>query len=306
MNCAPIALFAYRRLQHLRQTVASLQADPLAAHSELWVFSDGPKQPQHALDVEAVRRYLRTITGFAAVHIVERPDNFGLARSIIAGVGKLCRSQGRVIVVEDDLIVAPIFLSYMNRALERYQAEHRVMAVSAYMYPVRSPDELPKLFFCRIPTSWGWATWARAWASFEPDASVLAAQLLKSGQRKTFDMDDNYPYFESLQAQARGELDVWGVRWYASVFLQGGLCLYPGRALVHNAGMDGSGVHCGVSSAYEVDVGRAVIAPYPDQIVENEPAVRQIVEFFRTLREPAPKRLLRRALRRFVQPRHRT
>jgi hypothetical protein len=305
MSCAPIALFAYRRLEHLQQTVASLQADPLAQRTDLWVFSDGPRQPEHAADVEAVRRYLHTVTGFASIHILEREENFGLARAIIAGVTQLCQSHGRVIVVEDDLVVAPFFLQYMNGALDRYRDEDKVMAVSAYMYPVRDPEALPKLFFCRVPTSWGWATWARAWAWFQPDAEVLAAQLLQSGQRKAFDMDDNYPYFESLQSQARGELDVWGVRWYASVFLHNGLCLYPSHALVHNAGMDGSGVHCGVSSAYEVDVGRATIAPYPDLIAENKAAVAQIVQFFRTLREPMPKRLLRRVLRRFAQPRPR-
>lgn len=305
MSRAPIALFVYRRLQHLQQTVASLQADPLARESELWVFSDAAKQPQHAADVAEVRSYAQTISGFAAVHVLPRAENFGLARSIVSGVNQLCASHGRVIVVEDDLIVSPMFLSYMNGALDRYGDDQRVMAVSAYMYPVRRPDDLPKLFFCRIPTSWGWATWARAWSKFQPDADLLAAQLLSSGQVKAFDMDGNYPYFESLQAQARGNLDVWGVRWYASVFLQGGLCLYPARALVHNAGMDGSGVHCGPSSAYAVDLGRATMAPFPDQVVESTAAVRQIVEFFRSLREPLPKRLLRGALRRLTPSRQR-
>ena len=130
MSRAPIALFVYRRLQHLQQTIASLQADPLARESELFVFSDAAKQPQHAADVAEVRSYVATISGFAAVHVVNRADNFGLARSIVSGADQLCTSHGRVIVVEDDLIVSPMFLSYMNGALDRYRDDERVMAVS--------------------------------------------------------------------------------------------------------------------------------------------------------------------------------
>ena len=43
MICAPIVLFAYNRPEHLRRCIASLQANALAAESELFVYSDGAK-----------------------------------------------------------------------------------------------------------------------------------------------------------------------------------------------------------------------------------------------------------------------
>ena len=73
-------------------------------------------------------------------------------------------------------------------------------------------------------------------------------------RREAFNLNGAYPYFEHLTLQAEGKLDVWGVRWYASMFTAGGLCLYPGQSLVQNIGMDGTGVHCGHSSYFEVDL----------------------------------------------------
>jgi hypothetical protein len=298
MKFAPIALFAYNRSDHLRRAVESLLMNPLAAASDVWVFSDAAKRPADEPAVSAVRTYLRQVVGFKSVVVVERERNLGLAASIIDGVTLLCREYGRVIIVEDDLVVAPIFLEFMNRALDRYEDEESVMQVSGYMYPVRRPEDLPEVFLCGLPTSWGWATWARAWVHFERDTRSLAGRLSDEHQRYAFDLQGSYPYYETLLAQERGELDVWGVRWYASVFLQCGLCLYPSCSLVHNAGMDGSGVHCGASRGFDVDLAQARLGAFPDELEECRPAVEQIIEFYRSLSAPTFNRVLRRLGRR--------
>src|ERR1051326_5792367 len=101
-DCAPIALFVYARPDHARRTVDALKRNTLAAASELFVFSDGPKSAAASQPVAAVRDYVRTIQGFKSVTVIEQEGNLGLAASIIAGVGQVCQSHGRVIVMEDD------------------------------------------------------------------------------------------------------------------------------------------------------------------------------------------------------------
>ena len=160
MPAAPIALFAYNRPQHLARTVKALQANDLASGSELHVFIDGPKHAGHVRAVDQVRELAGRITGFARLRVLERAQNLGLAASVISGVTDLCQAYGRVIVVEDDLLVARGFLRFMNQALDRYEQDARVMQVSGYMFPVEQRTRLDSTFFCRIPTSWGWATWA--------------------------------------------------------------------------------------------------------------------------------------------------
>ena len=113
MSRAPIALFVYNRLWHARQTVEALQNNELAGESDLIIFSDAAKGPDSSGAVQQVRSYIKTITGFRSVNIVERTQNMGLANSIISGVTQLCSKYGRVIVLEDDMVTSPYFLTIL-------------------------------------------------------------------------------------------------------------------------------------------------------------------------------------------------
>jgi len=284
MAIAPIALFAYNRPAHLQRTLYALQANTLARESMLYVFSDGPKGSHDADAVRAVREIAGCAEGFSKIVVQEREKNLGLAQSVISGVTELANKHGRVIVLEDDLVVAPGFLSFMNQALERYHAEPRVMQISGYMFPVKDLSRLNSTFFSRIPTSWGWATWNRAWNRLERDSSKLLAGLVDETQRTAFNVDGAYPYFEHLALQAEGKLDVWGVRWYASMFAANGLCLYPSRSLVQNIGIDGSGVHCSSSQYFNVMLSTLESWDYPDAVTESAIARELIRSFLAGLR----------------------
>ena len=292
MKLAPIALFVYNRPAHTRRTVAALLKNELAKESDLIIYSDAPKYSDAADVVHEVRDYVRTIDGFRSVNIVERDRNWGLANSIIDGVTTVVNKYERIIVLEDDLVVSPVFLAYMHTALEKYSDEPRVMQISGNMFPVIHPEALPETFFCRVATSWGWATWDRAWRKFEPDAKKLADMITTQKLRKEF--DSGYNYFQMLTMQARGEIDSWAVRWYASVFLSRGLCLHPSLSLVSNIGHDGSGVHCTSSDIYSVSLSSTMPESFP-QILEESPQGRQALEnFFRTTSQSPWRRLLRR------------
>lgn len=292
-NSSPIALFTYNRPKHTRQTVEALQRNEIASESDLFIFSDAPKNLKAVAAVREVREYIRGITGFKSVTVVERENNFGLAASIIDGVTNLCDEYGQVIVLEDDLVVSPVFLTFMNTALDKYRDEERVMQISGNMFPVLHPETLPKTFFCRATTSWGWATWERAWRKFEPSAQKLASKIIAQKLRKEFDIGGDH--FQMLVMQENGEGDSWAIRWYASVFLAGGLCLHPSLSLVANIGHDRSGVHCGSNNKYDSPLSSAMPKPFP-LVIEESPQGRQaLANFFRTTRVSPWRRLWRHA-----------
>jgi Glycosyl transferase family 2 len=299
MSLAPIALFAYNRLDHLRQTVASLAANSLASRSDLRIYSDAPKFAAHEAGVRAVRNYLKTVTGFGSVTVVEQSSNKGLAASIIDGVTELCREADRVIVLEDDLVVAPAFLEFMNGALERYRDADQVMQVSGYMFPVRHPERLPEIFFTRLPNSWGWATWGRAWSAFDPDAGSLLARIEGDGRGSEFDIGGSYAYLDMLRLQTSGQVDSWAVRWYASMFVAEGLCVRPARSLVQNAGFDGTGIHCDETPSFDVALSDGRAGQWPDKIEECPEAIAALAQFFLSLR-PTPLQRARSRLQRWL------
>ena len=248
---APIALFAYDRPEHTRRVLESLSANPEAAHSRLVVYADGaaPDAPgEQQARIDEVRRIVQAKAWCGQVDLVARPRNLGMADSILSGVGECMDTDSSAIVIEDDLILSPGFLRYMNDALSLYADDEKVMHVSAYMFPVRGT--LPATFFFNSTSCWGWGTWRRAWRCLERDAARLVERLERSGRIQEFNLDGAYDFESHLRANATGEMSTWAVRWYASVFLARGLCLHPGRSLVRNSGHDGSGEHCAENDVY--------------------------------------------------------
>ena len=277
MNFAPVALFVYNRPQHTRQTVEALLANAESAQTPLYIFSDAPKNAAGNKEVAEVRSMLRNITGFKSVSIIERENNFGLANSIIAGVSHICAEHGRVIVLEDDLVTSPYFLKFMNEGLEKYQDEHQVISIHGYIYPVE--QALPETFFLKGADCWGWATWKRGWDLFDPDGKKLLAELKRRKLTRQFDFDGSYPYIKMLKNQIVGKNNSWAIRWYASAFLAGKLTLYPGRSLVHNTGIDGSGTHCSDTMDFSGELAHSAITIEDIKVEESLIARQQFVKF---------------------------
>jgi len=240
---APIVLFVYNRPDHTRKTLEALTANLLANNSDLIIYSDAPKNQQAEEGVHTVRSFIKTIQGFKSITIIERDKNWGLANSIIDGVTNIVNKHGKVIVLEDDIVTSPYFLTYMNEALTIYENHEQVISIHGYVYPVKR--KLPEYFFLRGADCWGWATWKRGWDIYNPNAKYLLDEIKKQKLDKLFNFNNSFDYTGMLQSQIDGKVSSWAVRWYASAFLAGKFTLYPGITFVKNIGIDGSGTHCG-------------------------------------------------------------
>jgi ubiquinone/menaquinone biosynthesis C-methylase UbiE len=285
MSLAPIALFVYNRLDHTKQTIEALQKNILANESELFIFSDGAKNEANQSLINKLRDYLKSIKGFKTVSIIERPTNFGLAKSIITGVTQILNKYETIIVLEDDLVTSPFFLEYMNKSLEKYKDDQEVISVHGYVYPIKKP--LPETFFIKGADCWGWATWKRGWNIFEPDGKKLLQKLNDKKLNKEFDLSGAYQYTQMLKDQIAGRNDSWAIRWHASAFLNNKLTLYPGKSLVQNIGFDNSGTHCTTNDALTVKLSDKKIQLNKITISENKNALKQFEKFLRFQRNEA-------------------
>ena len=279
MTCAPILLFVYNRPEHTRRCIESLTRNALAANSTLYIYADGAKDTTQQSAVDEVRSYLRTISGFKTVNLIERKDNWGLARNIIDGVTTQVNRYGKVIVLEDDLVVAPYFLQFMNDALETYKDEPKVGHIQACDF-TQDPS-LPDTFLIKWTGSWGWATWERAWKHFNPNGKALLEELEQRKLTYTFDFNGKYGFTRMLRRQIEGKNNSWAIRWNASLFLKDILSLNVGRSLVQNEGFDGSGTNCGGGGLYASNLH---LAPLPVQkispIEENKAARQAFVRYY--------------------------
>lgn len=274
---APIALFVYNRPNHTRRTLEALAANDLAGDSDLHIYADGAKD-EFDQDHKQVRELIRSVSGFNSVTVTERDSNWGLAASIISGVTELVQKEGRVIVVEDDIVTSKGFLRYMNEALEMYQDDQAVMHISGYIHPI-DPDGLPETFFYNQASCWGWATWKRAWEKLNTDALELKRQLDKSCDINHFNIEGSYNFYSHLVMNIEGVRTTWAIKWHTSIYLNKGLCLHPRRSLVQNIGNDGSGVSTEVSGRYDHTGLQEYVELVRIPLVESELARRRVYEF---------------------------
>ena len=246
---SPLVVFAYRRLGHLRQTLEALeQAAAVRGGATVYIFSDGAKADAVCVrDVEAVRTYLRGLvnrpTSFTHVHLIERERNFGLASSVISGVTQVLEKHERAIIIEDDIVVRNDFLIFMDEALEKYRDDKEVFSVTGYALPIRIPASYPYdvLFFPRA-SSWGWATWRNRWQKVDWKRNSYRRYVGRGAERRAFS-DGGYDLPLMFEAQVRGELDSWAIRWAYAHFQNRAYCVYPLTPRLVNIGMDGSGTH---------------------------------------------------------------
>jgi hypothetical protein len=284
MTTAPILLFTYNRLKHTKNTIDALKANTLATKSDLFIFSDAAKTTEAAAAVLTVRAYLPTITGFRKITIIERERNFGLGRNIISGVSEILKTAESVIVLEDDLIVSPYFLDFMNDGLQIYEKEEQVISIHGYTYPVSRP--LPETFFIKGADCLGWATWQRGWNEFESDGQVLLDRLTIEKKTDEFDFGGAFPYTQMLKDQILGNNTSWAVRWYASAFLNNRYTLYPAKSLVYHAGGDGTGTNTGFNSLLDVELSKNRITVLKKEVLQDENAYQEFKKFHKLTTSP--------------------
>lgn len=294
-NLAPVIVFVYNRAEHVEKMITQLAACDFAQDTNLYIYSDGAKKESDVAGVNAVRQFCENIKGFKSTHVVKREKNYGLAQNIISGVSEIILKHGKIIVMEDDLIVHKDFLLYMNTCLEKFKDNKKIWHISGWNYPV-SFDSLPDILPIKLMNCWGWATWADRWCFFEKNPEKLVKSFDKK-MIKAFDMDNSGYFWSQVLGNYSGKLNTWAIFWYAAIFLNNGLCINPKISLVTNIGHDGSGTHKSkADKVYTIDLPAERITHWnfelEEDALENIQATRRIEQFYKDLKPSIFQRII--------------
>lgn len=254
MKLVPIVIFTFNRLDHIKKTISALAKNYLASDSELYIFSDGPRNSDEKIKVDEVRKYLKSIEGFKKVIIIESEKNKGLARSIIDGVTEVINKYGRIIVLEDDLVTSRYFIEYMNEALALYEDRKDIWSISGYTPNVKIPNDYEdEVYLIRRGASWGWATWKDRWELNDWEIKDYKEFKKDRNRIKAFNTagSDMSPM---LNDQMEGRINSWAIRWGYNQFKRDMWTVYPINSLVKNIGNDLSGTHTSITDKYNVEL----------------------------------------------------
>ena len=243
-NFVPLIIFCYNRLDTLKLVIESLQKNILANQTDLFIFSDYQKKEKDSENVNKVREFLYSIEGFKSITIIEREKNYGLAKNIIEGVTDIINKYGKVIVLEDDLITSKNFLCYMNQALDFYENNEKIFAISGYTGNLPSIKELKdEGYLSYRPSSWGWATWKKEWERNDWDVKDFNTFIKDKKAIKKFNKG-GVDMTRMLKHCMEGKNHSWAIRWSYTMYKLDKYCFYPKISKIQNVGFGVDATNC--------------------------------------------------------------
>lgn len=294
---APVVVFVYNRADHALDTLNHLSGNALADETDLYIYCDNAKneKAQEAVDnVRAVVDDFARNSNFKSVSVIKAKENKGLAASIIGGVSEVLEKYGRVIVVEDDLITSPDFLTYMNEALNFYENNPKVWSISGYTFPLKSLKKYNHdVYMSPRGCSWGWGTWKDRFDKVDWNVSDFDT-FIKSKEAVAHFNEGGVDMTDMLTRQVQGKINSWAIRWCYQESKENMFTVYPVKSRIKNIGCDNSGTNCVSSNLYDTEL----IKTTEKCKFENLVPEKKIMKEFRLMYDYSKLGNLRRALNR--------
>ena len=243
MNIVTV-IFTFNRSAHTKKVLDSIRQSNVLPQ-KLLVFHDGPKTDTNLDDWNEVENIINSID-WINTEIITSKTNKGLATSVYSGITYAFEQADAVIVLEDDCVIHPDYMEYMNNCLNFYADNNKIHSVSGYAWPL-DIEKREGIYACGRVSSYGWGTWKDRWQSFALDYSVL--KRIKFNESKSLYLAKWGNDLEGmLIANLKGQVDSWAVFWALNAIEHEMICLNPYYSMIANIGCDGSGIHTGKGS----------------------------------------------------------
>lgn len=239
---APVIVFTFNRADNLESLLYSLSLCEYANKTKVYVFVDGPRNEsdrKQQLLFNCI--FAKTQKSFLELNVSKRDVNIGLRKSLIAGVTDVLSNYESVIVLEDDLVLSPNFLVYMNESLCFYKEKQDVASISGYTNQI-SKHNIKDNYFHLRPCSWGWATWKNRWEGVDWEYRPTTVKEWVALWLKCKPVgDDIFRMYKNLQT---GKINSWAISWTIHNIINKKLTSYPYISKVTNEGFGEMATHC--------------------------------------------------------------
>lgn len=240
----PVLLIIFNRPQTVIKNLAALRR---VKPRYLFVAADGPR-PGHLTDkrrCEEARSAIGTVDWPCEVKTYFRDENRGCGHGPAEAITWFFTQVEQGIILEDDCLPDPSFFPYCTDLLGTYRNDPRIAIISGTNPVLHWRDRSRSYLFSTMPSTWGWATWRRAWEKFDYQGSAWHSEAGKEQVRQTLGSDRYYRHFARQFELHFSEVrpDVWDYQWYFCCLYHGSIGIVPARNLISNIGFDEDATH---------------------------------------------------------------
>lgn len=255
MVYAPIYIPTLCRSGHFQKCIESLKANTWAKYTDVYIALDYPPSEKYRDGYEKICQYLdeSDFSCFKSFNIVKREKNYGAGLNSKKMREFICGKYDRWIYAEDDIVFSPIFLEYMDKALEKYEADKSVIGVNGYSYPLpyKMHNKDANIFKQKFTFSmWGAGFWRD---KYNKAVEILSndymyncyPKMKKNGKIEQLIKGRYYDYmFHALTDSSRYFKAASDMSLGVYMFFNDLYVITPLKSKTRNTGFDGTGLCC--------------------------------------------------------------
>ncbi len=232
----PVLIIAYKRYDTTRKVVDAVRA---AGTREVYFAANAPNpnSPNDERQCSQVRSLIDDFRPSVKVHTLFRTQHLSAKESIVSAIDWFFDNVHEGIILEDDCVPALSFFPFCGEMLAKYRNEPTVMHIGASNFQPSQNWDSRSYYFSRYSYIWGWATWRRAWKTFDVTLEELSQHDFGRTVDARFRSDAERSYWCLLYRYLMGgQIDTWDYQWNFSVWAKGGYSIVPGVNMVSNIG----------------------------------------------------------------------
>ncbi|MEQ9218801.1 MAG: nucleotide-diphospho-sugar transferase [Cyclobacteriaceae bacterium] len=249
----PVLLLIYNRPD---KTARVLQSISNYKPDSLYIASDGPKYNNDQWLIEKTRKEALDIPWDCKVNKLFRSENLGCKEAVSQGINWFFEHEEMGIIIEDDCLPDASFFPFCEELLIRYKDDSRLGMISGTNQFANQIPTGYSYFFASNASIWGWATWRRAWETYDVTmADWPKLRNTKFLKHHTFNFLEMWRRRSVYDDVYNGRIDTWDFQWTFSRQKSNLISIVPKNNLVQNIGMDEEGTHLNSSYIDQIDTG---------------------------------------------------
>lgn len=248
----PVLLLVFNRPDTTRRVFEEIRK---IKPTYLFIAADGPRK-NHPNDKEKCQEVLGIFTNIdwpCEVRTLFREKNMGCKYGVSSAINWFFDNVEEGIILEDDDLPNQSFFPFCEEMLKKYSDNPRIMHISGNNFQQNNKLFKPEgnYYFSKIPHIWGWATWRRAWESYDVEAEQW--QTMKASQALGDIFKDNAVAFfwgNSFQRYHDRKINSYDGQWALACLYNRGLSVTPAVNLVSNIGFGSDATHTSNETEY--------------------------------------------------------
>ena len=234
----PILVLAYNRADKLSELLNLLFLNKGIDKHQIIIHIDGPNIYKGEKEKDKICQVLKAAKKYESLHSNVRVEiekyHTGLAKSVIKSVGRILEKYGRIIVLEDDLVISDDCISFLDKALNYYKDNQLIWSVTAWSPPIEKLNSYEKdVYFSYRGSSYAWGTWKDRWDDIDWNVSDYSDFMHNYREQLKF-CRGGYDLPSMLRKQMCYGIDSWAVRWCYAQYKRDMLTVYPRESMVEH------------------------------------------------------------------------